>query len=194
MNSPAQDLQVMRYFTQPSGEIGRTKLVVLVCGLPGTGKTTLAVALCQKYGLVHLESDFLRRKLFGRPTHLPEESIRLYNALYDRAEELLEEGYGLLLDSTNLIESHREICYRMTHEHGCKQIIIMLECSPNQVRTRLKKRVMAQGNDANADWSVYLKLARQIDAIKPRHFVLNTSKGGALDKAIEIIDREIADD
>ena len=194
METLLQDLELMRHHTKQFYGPQSLKLVVMLCGLPGTGKSTLAAHLSQEFGLVHLESDYLRRKLFGCPTHSGQESVRLFTAIYERARELLSEGYGLLFDSTNLIESHRQITYDIAQNAKAKLIIIRLVCSPSVVKSRLRQRVLREGQNSNADWQVYKKLSKTEDQIIPKHYVLDASSEQVFSKATEIIIKENAND
>lgn len=186
----SHDLEVLRHHTKLPLIPSAAKIVVMLCGLPASGKSTLATSLCQQLGLVHLESDFLRRKLFAKPTHTAEESVRLFIALYERAQELLEQGYSLLFDSTNLIESHRQITYEMAYKTEAKLFIFHLICPVSEAKRRLRSRVIREGQNANADWQVYQKLAKQVEPIVPRHYVLDTSSAGVLERVLQIIIKE----
>ena len=86
----------------------RLPLVVVVCGLPASGKSYLASALAQESGLPHLSSDVTRKRLAGiRPRQRAPTAI--YNAEFNRltyeelgrraAREVAGDG-GALVDAT----------------------------------------------------------------------------------------------
>jgi aminoglycoside phosphotransferase family enzyme/predicted kinase len=86
--------------------------LVLVGGLPGTGKTTLAGALADRFGAVVLSSDRVRKELagidptthagadFGEGIYTPERTVELYTELLHRAERLLSRGESVVLDAS----------------------------------------------------------------------------------------------
>ncbi|HSK59422.1 MAG TPA: AAA family ATPase, partial [Actinomycetospora sp.] len=99
-------------------EAGRVRLV-LVGGLPGTGKTTVAGGLADRLGAVLVSSDRVRKELAGRNPadpaaagyrdglYRPEHTDATYAALLHRAEELLERGETVVLDASWTDADHR---------------------------------------------------------------------------------------
>jgi uncharacterized protein len=97
---------------------GQVRLV-LVGGLPGTGKSTLAGGLADELGAVLLSTDRLRKELAGHsPTdpapapyrtglYAPDHTERVYRELLHRAEELLGRGESVVLDASWTEARHR---------------------------------------------------------------------------------------
>jgi aminoglycoside phosphotransferase family enzyme/predicted kinase len=84
-------------------------LVVVVGGIAGTGKTTLARALADAFGAEHLRTDAVRREMFGGKPHAAEidEGIydqegrgRVYDDLFRRAATLHSDRISAVLDGT----------------------------------------------------------------------------------------------
>jgi len=97
-----------------------TVRLILVGGLPATGKTTLAGRLADQLGAVTLDSDRIRKELAGLP---PEQSAaaayrhgiyttewteRTYRELLERAGLLLERGETVVLDASWTAPRHRD--------------------------------------------------------------------------------------
>ena len=72
--------------------------LVLVCGMPGAGKTTLALALAQRYAALRLCPDEWCLRL-GLDPHDGELRDRLEAAHWDQAQELLRIGTPVVLES-----------------------------------------------------------------------------------------------
>ena len=86
--------------------------VVLVGGLPGTGKSTLAAQLAARFGWTVLSSDRIRKELAGIPAtqpcpaayrtglYTPEWTERTYTELLHRAALLLRNGESVIADAS----------------------------------------------------------------------------------------------
>lgn len=83
----------------------RIKLIVL-CGIPGSGKTTYAKEYINQYGGIHLSSDSIRKELYG------DESIQgnpneVFSLMQSRAVESLNNGINVVYDATNVTRKDR---------------------------------------------------------------------------------------
>ncbi len=94
----------------------RLPFVLVVCGPPASGKTTLAVALAEESGLARISSDVVRKRLAGlaatvaaRPRHYTEEfSLATYRELGQRAAQEVARHDGAIVDATFRRRAHRE--------------------------------------------------------------------------------------
>jgi len=89
-----------------------TVTLVLVGGLPGTGKTALAGKLAAQLGCTVLSSDRVRKRLAGVPAeqpcpapwqagiYTPAWTARTYQELLRRAGRLLARGESVIADAT----------------------------------------------------------------------------------------------
>lgn len=79
--------------------MGRPVAVVL-CGLPGVGKSTVVSKLNQRMGGKILRTDRIRKSIFEEPDYTAEETRMVYNEMFERTEILLNNGYNAILDGT----------------------------------------------------------------------------------------------
>ena len=170
-------------------EAGRNPVLVIVSGLPGTGKTYFSRELSKRLPFVTLESDALRRVLNPNPNHSKPENARLFSAIHSLCERLLREGYSVIADATNLTEKHRQHFYDISDRTGVKLIIVQIKAAPSVVKERLEKRGKEAGNQSDADWQVYKKMEKSVDKIKRKHYSLDTSNeySNILDEIVEEI-------
>jgi predicted kinase len=170
--------------------VGRP-ILVIVSGLPGTGKSYFCAKLVRKKPFIILESDRLRKALFEKPDYATGESARLYFAIHYLIEQLLEEKKAVILDATNLNEVHREHLYGIAERAAAKLVLVGLDAPPKLVKERIEKRCNLKDNNSEADWAVYKKLENGKQEIKRRHYKIDTSKNNEIEKAIENIIKEI---
>ena len=156
-------------------EAAANPALVIVSGLPGTGKTYFSRELSKRLPFVTLESDALRRVLNPNPNHSKPENVRLFSAIHSLCERLLREGYSVIADATNLTEKHRQHFYDISAGTGVKLIIVHIKTAPLVVKERLEKRGKEAGNQSDADWQVYKMMEKSVDKIKRKHYSLDTS-------------------
>jgi len=159
-------------------------MLVMVCGLPGTGKTTLAKALAEKLGAVHISSDTVRMKMFEKRTYSEKEKEKVYGTMFVEAERLLEEGKKIVLDATFYRKKLRDAARKLAKKTESRFYII--ECVTHE--NLLRERIFARGKEkaeSEADLGVYEKVKVVFEPIGEKHLVVDTSK--ALEKQVELV-------
>jgi len=152
--------------------------LVLVSGLPGSGKSYFSRELSKRYPLTHLNSDVLRRALFPHAAHSAAESTRLFAAVHALVERLLSRGAGVVLDATNLKAAHRRPLYDIAERAGAALVIVHTEAPTEVARHRLESRARGQDiEDASeATAPVYDRMRREAEPIARPHIRVDTSK------------------
>jgi predicted kinase len=167
--------------------------LVVVSGLPGSGKSYFCRKLAERLPFVILTSDACRKILFSSPCYEEVENRRLFAALYALTEELLSKGIPVIFDATNLVERHREYLYRIAEKTKAKLIVVSVEAPPEVIRERLVAREKGEvpQYDSDAGWDVYVRMKRHKEKISRNHFVVDTSQDitPALEKIVRAITR-----
>jgi predicted kinase len=167
--------------------------LIVVSGLPGTGKSFFCRKLAERLSFLILASDTLRKILFPSPQYKESENKRLFSACHALIEDLLGKGIPVIFDATNLLEHHREYYYRAAERAGAKLILVWVEAPTEVVRQRLlarKKTAMPQ-YDSEAGWEVYNKMKPRRQRISRNHLVVDTSKDitAVIDKIVRATKR-----
>ncbi len=150
--------------------------LIVVTGLPGTGKSYFCGKLAERLPIVVLESDALRKVLFSPPSYSPEESSHLFQAIHLLIERLLKKGVPLILDATNLSERHREYLYSIADRLGVKLVLVRVEAPAEVVQSRLESRRRNSESKSDADWDVYQRMKASSEEIRRKHYVVDTSR------------------
>lgn len=85
--------------------MNRVKLILL-CGIPGSGKTTYAKKYIKEHGGIHLASDLIRKELYGDESTQgnPHE---VFSLMQSRAIDALNNGQNVVYDATNITRKDR---------------------------------------------------------------------------------------
>jgi len=153
--------------------------LVVVCGLSGTGKSTLAQALQRRTGFAHVNSDVVRKQLAGVPLrsravpalYTPDMNARTYRAMLQLAGSYLAGRRGVILDATFQRRDHRAEARAVAREHGVPFVIVESWCAEAEVRQRLARRTESGEGPSDADWDVYLRQRQQYEPVRPEEGV-----------------------
>ena len=177
-NQSDKDLLKLKESLGPLPEPVANPGLIVVSGLPGTGKTYFCRNLTEKCDLYILESDALRKVLFPKPDYTALESARLFSAIHSLIQWLLNLGVPVCFDATNLSESNREHLYRISERNGARLILLSVEAPPALAYQRLQSRKTTANPDSksDADWEIYQQMRPKAEKIRRHHFVVDTSR------------------
>lgn len=127
--------------------------LVLVCGLPGTGKSVLARALAEAADLVWVRADAVRKALgreagvtstrggaWGEGLYAPSWSDRTYARCLDLAEWAAFEGRRVVVDACFASEARRRAFLDAARAWGVPALVLHLEAPAEVARARLDAR------------------------------------------------------
>ncbi|UCG76660.1 MAG: AAA family ATPase [Gemmatimonadota bacterium] len=149
----------------------RRPCLLLVGGLPGTGKSTLARGLAARAGFTVLSSDRTRKQLaglepdapagaaFGRGIYTEAWNRRTYSLLLRRATECLFRGERVLVDASFGRQGDRDRFFAAADRLGLPVFLFTCEAPAAQVLQRLAARRPGSG-PSDADGSIYLGAAQ----------------------------------
>lgn len=167
--------------------------LVVISGLPGTGKSFFCHKLAERLSFLILASDTLRKILFPSPQYKEDENKRLFSACHVLIEELLKNGIPVIFDATNLLEHQREYLYRAAERAKAQLILVWVEAPAEVVRQRLltRQESAVPRYDSEAGWEVYNKMKPRRQKISRNHFVVNTSQNtiAVIDKIVRATKR-----
>lgn len=181
-----------RYFTlaasyaRPSGP-----LLIVVCGLMGTGKTSLASALGERLDAEVISSDLVRKtsrglsvtervlEPWGQGLYAESAVERTYQDLLNAARPKLASGGLVILDASYRNDAWRAAARNLARQAGAS--FALVECrAPDAVARRRMQARLAEGKDASdARWELYQRHKASFEPVRgiPRaeHLVVDTS-------------------
>ena len=164
--------------------------VILVCGVTGTGKSTLAAQLATRWSMLRISSDLVRKNLAGigpdvhryesfmEGIYSPQFSALTYGAMLFEARRQLLKGNSVILDGTFRRSEERARAVALAEELHGEVWIVECRLSEEQARERLERRMARGDSVSDGRWEFY---HRQLDNWEPvaeaspnRHIVLDT--------------------
>ncbi len=161
------------------------EVIVVIVGLPGTGKSTLARSIARKRAnFAHIASDKIRKSLLEplltQSGKLPEEGYRgdvsdlVYQTLAETAILLSRLGRSVIVDATFHRRSRRNEFASRMHMAGLKVKWIVTTLSKDRVVARLsRRRPNRRSSDANVD--VFEVVSKQWEDLCPPYLTVKTS-------------------
>lgn len=136
-----------------------TPMLILVFGLPGTGKSTLAAGLAGRLDAAHFNTDIVRGQLGKRGQYREADKEVIYDELLRLAAGGLKVGNHVIVDGTFYKSSLRFPFMQLAGNHGAVVKWIHV-CASEEV---VKKRVSKKRKYSEADYAVYLKIASEFE-------------------------------
>lgn len=146
--------------------------VIVVCGLPGVGKTTVARAVADVVGARVVRTDVVRQEVVENPVYTAEEKRRVYDAVFERALDHVEAGRTVVLDGTYRRRGYRDRARALAEALGAGFRLVAVECD----ETVVERRIDAREDDASeADFAVYQQYRDSFDPIERDHETVDNS-------------------
>lgn len=163
--------------------------LLMLAGLPGSGKSTFAREVVSRQPFLVLESDRLRKTLVPRPQYTADEHSRVFRACHWLIDEFLGQGYPVILDATNLGQRNRRPVFAIARKHSAPLAIAVVTAPPELARRRLAER--EAGMDpctwSDAGVTVYSRMEPAWQPVHRQHFKVDTSQDVApvLEKVLD---------
>lgn len=180
-----------RYFYLASSYAEKLSPVLIVmCGLIGTGKSNLARIIAKRIKGKIIRSDVVRKRLAGiSPTtrrietyrkgiYSEEFTDRTYKEMFKMAREILTERVSCILDATFLKRKYREQASNLAKELNSSFFIIECVCPESVIKERLERRIKRK-SVSDARWELYYDQKREFEPIgsdEKTHIIVNTHK------------------
>ena len=148
------------------------EMLIIVCGLQGTGKTYVAGKIAEKVNANLLRTDVIRKELSEQNTYSGKEIQNIYQEMFVRAETLLRQQRNTVLDATFSSDHNRKAARQLAASFQQDFILVEVVCDEKVV----EKRITARKNDASdADFNVYLKYKSLFDPLNGEHIIIENS-------------------
>lgn len=102
--------------------------LLIFCGIPGSGKTTIAKIVAEKLPRSILVQTDAVREMLGHPNYGADESRFVYDGCMAVAKEALRNGYTVLLDGTFMREEYRSKARNELGKYSGRVDVVYVAC------------------------------------------------------------------
>ncbi|MFM6924041.1 MAG: AAA family ATPase [Ferruginibacter sp.] len=163
-------------------------MVIIVFGLPGSGKSYFAARLANRLKARYVNSDQLRLQLLKERTYSDAEKLLVYDAMMDAMTDAIVKKETIVLDATFYKEAIRK---RFEWKAATLQETIRyIEITaPEEI---IAVRLAKPRNFSEADLAVYQKLKLAFEPMDQKHLVMVSSNEDiepSIQQAIEYLNK-----
>lgn len=146
-------------------------MIVMVTGLPGSGKSYFAEHLAEKLDATYINSDRVRFALRSSGKYTHQDKLRVYKEMLTEAAHILEENKIVLVDATFYHHTMREMFVRLAQGYHVPVKLIEVIADEDVIRERLKK----PRRYSEADYVVYETVRDDYEMITMPHLILEST-------------------
>ena len=145
-------------------------MIIIVFGLPGSGKSYFASRLAERIGAKYLNSDRLRKQLFPERDYSDRGKQIVYDNMLEEMMQAVARNKDLVLDATFHRKETRDL---FINKIEGKEKIIFIEVQADE--EIIRERVSRKREDSEADFEVYKLIRQQNEPFLEPHLMLQST-------------------
>lgn len=158
-------------------------LLFLVCGLSGTGKSTIAQKIAVDYHARYINTDVVRKERagidrferhhdqFNAGLYEPRNVDDTYQQVIQQAATFLRKKENVVMDATFQKKDYRDMARQIAQTHHATLMLVHCVCPDAVVKKRLEER-MKKKSISDGRWEIYLKQKTTYEPITSQENVL----------------------
>lgn len=155
----------------------RSRFVVLLHGLSGSGKSWVAQILLEARGAVRVRSDVERKRLAGLPPgsnsrspinrgiYDEEMTAATYARLVELSRQVLAAGYPVVVDAASLKVWQREVFRGLAEKLAVPFLVLACRAPEDVLRQRVVARARVGNDPSEADPAILEQQARALEPL-----------------------------
>jgi predicted kinase len=166
-------------------------MIIIVMGLPGSGKSYFASRLAALIDADYINSDRVRTGLFSKTTYSQKEKLMVYEEMLTRAVRAARKDKHVVLDATCYTNEIRSL-FSTALQDLDELSFIEVVADERLIRERLR----TEREDSDANYGVYLEIKKEWEPFTEAHLVLrstNDNIDNMLDEAMKYLQEDIND-
>jgi aminoglycoside phosphotransferase family enzyme/predicted kinase len=180
LSSAKKYFELSQYYTSLfSRDLQKNKpLLILIAGLSGTGKSTVARKIAVDYHTTLINTDIVRKEAaridpyerhhdqYITGLYDPKKIDETYEQVMQRASMFLKKGDNVVLDATFQKKKYREMAHHIAGKHHATMVIVQCTCPDVVVKKRLADRLKKK-SVSDGRWEIYLVQKKTFEPFTP---------------------------
>jgi predicted kinase len=158
-------------------------MIIIVLGLPGSGKSYFASRFAELIHADYINSDRVRKNMFPAKSYSEKEKTSVYNEMLELTLRSIRQNKNLVLDATFYKNDIRKI---FTDEAKNREDIIFIEIVAEE--TVIKEILKQKRVDSEADFEVYKLIKEQWEPLRGHRLILISTNDNIEDLLNQAID------
>lgn len=145
-------------------------MLIMITGLPGSGKTTFAKVLAESLNAVHLNTDIIRAKMGKRGQYVEGAKSMIYAKMLKQTESYLHRGEDVVVDATFYKVALRKPYAKLAKKYK-KQLYWIVVTATEPV---IKERMQQKRPYSEADYAAYLTIKDIYEPLEAGYLILHS--------------------
>lgn len=156
-------------------------MMIIVAGLPGSGKSYFASRLAKEREARYISSDLTRKEMEAGGRYEFDNKLDVYKEMARRTGVFMRKGEEVVVDATFYRHEMRSLFFALANL--LREKVAYLEIVANE--DLIRKRISTPRLSSEADYSVYKLIRQQYEKIDNKHLVIE-SKSDNIESMLEI--------
>ncbi|HLI94041.1 MAG TPA: AAA family ATPase [Puia sp.] len=140
-------------------------MIVIVLGLPGSGKSYFASRFSKLIHADYINSDRVRKSIFPARSYSEKEKASVYDEMFELMRQAIKQKKDLVLDATFY---KNDIRRKFIDEAGGDLVLIEVAAEEAIIKERLKQK----REDSDADFEVYQLIKKRWEPLQGHRLIL----------------------
>lgn len=145
--------------------------IIVVAGLPGSGKSYFARRLAARLDAKHINSDAVRKAMGASGRYSFEDKLVVYTQMVKMTDRFLDEQKVVVVDATFYHPTMRDMFLTVAQLRDIDIYFIQITAKESLIEERLKK----PREDSEADFQVYKDIRAQLQQMTNPHLNLEST-------------------
>lgn len=109
-------------------------------GYPGSGKTFFSRKFAKEFHMLHLNSDRIRKAMFGKPKYNQYENNYLFAVMDTLAQDAIMNGVSVIYDANSSLREYRARMMQMVKKNDAGFFLLWFQTPESEAKKRLGTR------------------------------------------------------